>query len=139
MVTSFNKTWSCSITFQHTWCQVFTTVKSGAYLEPSQISEMELFLWRLCPLICIKFLFFHQLFFLVLQKLLKCFLLDPHPTEGPIKSPFWKILSLVFLGNNLKWKLISWLIFHHQFHIWQNSGSRVMGQNAVSQSDCRIL
>ena len=43
---------------------------------------------------------------------------------------FWKNFSLVFLGNNLKWKLILFL-FHHQSHIWQNSGSRVVGQNAV--------
>ena len=48
---------------------------------------------------------------------------------------FWKILSLIFLGNDLKWKLILWLIFHHQSHIWQNCGSWV----AVSQSNCRIL
>ena len=47
---------------------------------------------------------------------------------------FWKILSLVFLGNNLKWKLLL-LIFHYQSHIWQNSGSCVMGQNDVSQSN----
>ena len=52
---------------------------------------------------------------------------------------FWKILLLVFLGNNLKWKLILLLMFLHQSHIWQNSGSRVLGQNAVSQSNCRIL
>ena len=52
---------------------------------------------------------------------------------------FWKILSLVFLGNNLKWKVILLLMFLHQSHIWQNSGSRVLGQNAVSQSNCRIL
>ena len=52
---------------------------------------------------------------------------------------FWKILWLVFLENNLKWKLILLLIFHHQSNIWQNSGSWVMGQNAISQSDCRIL
>ena len=29
--------------------------------------------------------------------------------------------------------------FHHQSHIWQNSGSQVMGQNVVGQSNCRIL
>ena len=40
---------------------------------------------------------------------------------------------------NLKLKLILLLIFLHQSHIWQNSGSRVMGQNAVSQSYCRII
>ena len=27
---------------------------------------------------------------------------------------FWKILSLVFFGNNLKWKLLLLLIFRHQ-------------------------
>ena len=52
---------------------------------------------------------------------------------------FWKNFSLVFLGINLKWKLILLLMFHYQSYIWQNSGSRVMGQNAVNQSNCRIL
>ena len=31
------------------------------------------------------------------------------------------------------------LIFHHQSHIAQNSGSLVMGLSAVSQSNCRNL
>ena len=31
---------------------------------------------------------------------------------------FWKILSLVFFGNNLKWKLILLLIFHHQSQVY---------------------
>ena len=59
-------------------------------------------------------------------------------------APKWSFLNflknfvvLVFLGNNLKWKLTLLLISHH--HIWQNSGSPVMGQNAVSQSNCMIL
>ena len=57
---------------------------------------------------------------------------------------FWKILSAFFLGNNLKGKLMSLLIFHHQSHIWQNSGSWIMDQNTVSQSNwyswnCNIL
>ena len=30
------------------------------------------------------------------------------------------------------------LKFYHQSHIWQNSGSWVMGQSAVSQSDGKI-
>ena len=51
---------------------------------------------------------------------------------------FLKNLSSGFLGSNLKWKLIL-LIFLNQSHTWQNSGSRVMSQNAVSQSNCRIL
>ena len=59
------------------------------------------------------------------------------PKQGSLV--FWKILSLVFLGNNLKWKLILLLIFQHQSHIWQNSSSRVVDQNALSQSNCRIL
>ena len=52
---------------------------------------------------------------------------------------FWKIFSLVLLGNNLKWKLMLLFIFHLQSHIWQKSGSWIMSQNAVSQSNCRIL
>ena len=46
----------------------------------------------------------------------------------------WKNYSLVFLENNLKLKLILLLIFHHQSHIWENSGSQVMNQNTDSQS-----
>ena len=30
-------------------------------------------------------------------------------------------------------KQVLLLIFYHQSYIWQNSGSRVIGQNAVSQ------
>ena len=48
------------------------------------------------------------------------------------------MLSLVFSGNNLNWKLVLLLIFHYQSHIWQNSGSWVIGQNAVTQSNFRI-
>ena len=50
-----------------------------------------------------------------------------------------KFLTLVFLGNNLKWKLILLLIFHRESHIWQNSSSQVMSQNTVDQLNCRIL
>ena len=53
---------------------------------------------------------------------------------------FRKILSLVFFFiNSLKWKLILLLIFKHQFHICQNACSSVMSQNAVSQSNWKIL
>ena len=54
---------------------------------------------------------------------------------------FWtvkKTLSLGFLGNNIKWKLIL-LLFHHQPHIWQKSGSSVMGWNGLSQLNCKTL
>ena len=46
-----------------------------------------------------------------------------------------------FPRNDLKWKLVLLLIFHHksECHIWKNSSSRVMGRNAVDQSNCRIL
>ena len=56
---------------------------------------------------------------------------------------FLKKNSVVFLGNNLKGKLILFYlmlsIFHHQSLIWQNSGSQVMIQNAVDQSNSRIF
>ena len=54
-------------------------------------------------------------------------------------SIFWKILSLVFLGNNLKLKQLLLFIFEPQSYIWENSAAWVMGQNAVSQSNCRVL
>ena len=40
---------------------------------------------------------------------------------------FLKNFVIIFLGNNLKWKLLLLLI-------WQNSVSQVMAKNAVSQS-----
>ena len=43
-----------------------------------------------------------------------------------LQKMFLWILLLVFLGSNLKWKLLLLLIFQHQSHIWQNSGSPVM-------------
>ena len=49
-------------------------------------------------------------------------------------------VMLVFLGNNLKWKLTFLLIFH--YHIWQSSGYQVMGQKAINLQDfliCIIL
>ena len=53
---------------------------------------------------------------------------------------FGKILSLVFLGNNLKSKLILSDNFdRYENHICESSGSRVMGQNAVSQLNWMIL
>ena len=48
---------------------------------------------------------------------------------------FWKVLQFFFGENNLKRKLILLLIFNHQSHIWQNSGSRILGQNTASQSN----
>ena len=54
---------------------------------------------------------------------------DPNWPQNRVFWIFWRILSFVFLGNNLKWKLIL-LIFHDQSYIWQNSGSEVMDQNA---------
>ena len=50
---------------------------------------------------------------------------------------FENFVILVFLGNNLKRKLTLLLIFHH--HIQQNSRSQVIGENAVSQSNWRVL
>ena len=50
-----------------------------------------------------------------------------------------KFCCYFFSQNNLKWKLILLLIFHHQSHMWQNSGFWVIGQNVVGQSNYRIL
>ena len=47
--------------------------------------------------------------------------------NGP-KKVFWifrKILWLLFPENNLKWRLILLMIFHHQSHIWQNSALEI--------------
>ena len=42
-------------------------------------------------------------------------------TQNRVFWIFWKILSLLFPGNNVKWKLTLLLIVHHQSCIWQNS------------------
>ena len=65
--------------------------------------------------------------------------------KGPRMAPQNRVLDfflknfvlLVLLENNVKWKLILFLIFHE--HIWQIFGSQVIGENAASQSVCRIL
>ena len=64
---------------------------------------------------------------------------DPKSPQNRSFWIFWKILSLVVPGNNLKWKLVLILISHHQPHIWKNSWSRVMNRNAVGQSDCKTF
>ena len=51
---------------------------------------------------------------------------------------FLKFFVISFSWRYFKQKLILLLIFHHKFHIWQNSGFQVMGQNAVNQSNCAI-
>ena len=63
----------------------------------------------------------------------------PKMTPKQVFFDFLKYFVISFPGNNLKQKLLLLLIFHHQSHIRQNSGSRVMCQNAVGQSNCRIL
>ena len=45
-------------------------------------------------------------------------------TQNTVFWIFWKILSLVLPRNNPNWKLMRLLIFHYQFHIWQNSGQK---------------
>ena len=45
----------------------------------------------------------------------------PKLPQNRVFWTIWKILPLIFPGNNLKWKLILLLIFHNQSHIWQNS------------------
>ena len=46
-----------------------------------------------------------------------------HGPQNRVFWIFWKMLSFVFLGSNLKGKLIFLLIFQHKPHIWQNSVS----------------
>ena len=62
----------------------------------------------------------------ILRKILLC------PKIDLLLYFFGKILSIVFPGNSLKWKIF---IFQRKTLIWQNSGCQVMGQKALSQSD----
>ena len=64
---------------------------------------------------------------------------DPKWLWNRVLGIFWKILSLVLLASNLKWKLMLLFLFHQQAHMWQICGSRVMGQNGVGQSGSTIL
>ena len=52
---------------------------------------------------------------------------------------FVKILSLIFCGFGIKWKftLLAWCV--HKSDVWENFDSWVMGQDASSQWNCRIL
>ena len=51
---------------------------------------------------------------------------------------YWKIWSLMFPEFDLYWNFILFAIFLHKSHIWEKSGSRSMGQNALGQSDCSV-
>ena len=48
-------------------------------------------------------------------------------------------MSLHFLGNNLKWKTLQFSDFLCKLLIWLNSALQVIVQNAITQSDCRVL
>ena len=50
-----------------------------------------------------------------------------------------KFHHLVFAGINLNGKALQLSVFLCQSHIWENSGSQVVGQNTLVQSDWRIL
>ena len=64
---------------------------------------------------------------------------DPKWPQNRVCLDFWKILSLGFLGNNLKWKLILLLMLHHQCHIWQNSWFQVMDQMLSANQIARFF
>lgn len=75
----------------------------------------------------------------------KKFMFAPKSVKEAQKSPemeffaSWKILSFLFAGNNLKLKSLLFFIFFCKPHIKENSGSLVTSQNAVIQSECRVL
>ena len=46
---------------------------------------------------------------------------EPKWPQNKVFCIFWKTLTLLFFGNDLKWKLILLLIFCGQSHIWQIS------------------
>ena len=46
---------------------------------------------------------------------------EPKWPQNKIFCIFWKTLTLLFFGNDLKWKLILLLIFCGQSHIWKIS------------------
>ena len=54
-------------------------------------------------------------------------------------SAFPKVLSLLFSGFSVKLNFILLALCLHKSHIWESSSSRLMSQNAQSQSDHRIL
>ena len=52
---------------------------------------------------------------------------------------YWKNLSLIFTEFILYWKFTLFVVFLHKSHIWENFGSWDMGQNVLSQLDCKIF
>ena len=79
---------------------------------------------------------FAELFFS--RKIHFCPNFDKKGLKRTRNSFFWiflKMLSLLLFGSNLNWELMLLLMFHYQFNIWQNSGSLVMSQNALGQSN----
>ena len=59
-------------------------------------------------------------------------------SRGFVKR-FWKIFSLFLIGSNGKWNIFWVSIFLCKPHIWENYGSQVMVQNALLQSNCKVL
>ena len=79
---------------------------------------------------------FAELFFS--RKIHFCPNFDKKGLKRTRNSFFWiflKMLSLLLFGSNLNWELMLLLMFHYQSNIWQNSGSLVMSQNALGQSN----
>ena len=52
---------------------------------------------------------------------------------------YWKIFSLIFSEFVLQWIFILFAVFLHKSRIWKNFISWDLGQNVLSQSDCRII
>ena len=52
---------------------------------------------------------------------------------------YWKIWSLIFTEFVLYWKLVLFAVFLHKSHIWEKFCPWEMGENVLSQSDCRIF
>ena len=59
--------------------------------------------------------------------------------NGPKTWFFGFIEKLIFTEFALWWKFILFAVFLYKSHIWENSGSWDMGQNVLSQSDCRFF
>ena len=98
--------------------------------------------WRLC------FLGIELLVFSICRHCVRnlcvwqpCSMEKTNCTQNRQKSRCLKLLKnfiISFFWYVLYWKFIFFAVFQHKSQIWEN-GSRVMGQNTFSQSDCSFF
>lgn len=75
------------------------------------------------------------------RKISFCPKMDKEPKWGQnvVFLSFHEKLSLLCAGSNPKWKTLQFPVALCKLLVWENSASQFRGQNALIQSNCRIL